>query len=503
MRMKKRIVSVLLSLMLILTLVPLIASAAGAISFTVGNVTQELSAGDEVTVPINVTSNPGYILGGVTLGWDSEALELKNVIYNAELAPKGQSGPITNSGTYIIDFGSDAAMEDFTGTGTFFTLTFEITDRATAGDYAITLNDSPGGFTNNALTTVSATYTPGTVTLTGVDTIPVDPVTDDTVSGSDTDAGNSPDSDSSESENGNKADGDSEGKNGSKENSSPSVNSVALADVEHGSVTAAPISTPGGVEIILTPKADQGYEVDAVKVTDADGREVPVTQNSGGTYSFTMPEGRVTITPSFRPAGSDMPVNFPPSYDCPSAPYQDVDVSLWYHKFIDYVIEKGLMNGTSSSTFEPDATTTRNMIVTILYRLEGGPTVTGDSGFADVAEGMWYTDAIKWAAVNGVVNGYDSETFGPDDPITREQFAAILYRYAEFKGIDVSTGEDTDNLSYEDKLDISDWAVKAIQWACNTELILGMDDGTLLPQDNATRAQAAAILMRFCENLKQ
>ena len=165
--MKKRLLSTFLALVLVLTLLPMGVSAAGTIDFVVGNVTQELSAGDKVTVPINVTSNPGYILGGVTLGWDSEALELKNVTYNAELAPKGQSGPITNSGTYIIDFGSDAAMEDFTGTGTFFTLTFEITDRATAGDYAITLNDSPGGFTNDALTTVSATYTAGAVTLTG------------------------------------------------------------------------------------------------------------------------------------------------------------------------------------------------------------------------------------------------------------------------------------------------------------------------------------------------
>ena len=186
-------------------------------------------------------------------------------------------------------------------------------------------------------------------------------------------------------------------------------------------------------------------------------------------------------------------------FNCPSAPFKDVDIDQWYHKSIDYVIEKGLMNGVASDRFDPDGTTTRAMVVTILYRLEGKPAISGANPFDDVAADQWYTDAVVWANGNGIVNGYGNGKFGPTDDITREQFAAILYRYAQFKGYNVNIGQDTNILSYDDAGEISDWAMEAIQWAVGASLIQGRTKSTIAPAGNATRAEAATILMRFAE----
>ncbi len=156
------------------------------------------------------------------------------------------------------------------------------------------------------------------------------------------------------------------------------------------------------------------------------------------------------------------------------------------------------MNGTGADTFEPDVTTTRAMIVTILYRLEGEPAVSGESPFDDVAEGQWYTDAVIWAAENEIVNGYGDGKFGPTDDITREQFATILYRYEKYKGGGFE-GDWEFPLDFVDVDALSDWADEAMHWCVMNGLIEGVGDNTLDPGGNATRAQAAAILMRFCE----
>ena len=158
------------------------------------------------------------------------------------------------------------------------------------------------------------------------------------------------------------------------------------------------------------------------------------------------------------------------------------------------------MSGTSADTFSPETATTRGMIVTILYRLEGEPEISGSCAFDDVKSGWYYENAIAWAAANGIVSGYDNGLFGPDDAITREQLATILYRYAQYKGLDVSVGEDTNILSYNDALDISEYAVPAMQWLCGEGIMSG-SDGNLMPMGNATRAQVAAFLHRFCENI--
>ncbi len=182
----------------------------------------------------------------------------------------------------------------------------------------------------------------------------------------------------------------------------------------------------------------------------------------------------------------------------PCRGFVDVDRSQWYHQSVDYVLEEGLMNGISADRFGPHLTTTRGMIVTILYRLEGQPMVYGKAPFADVADGLWYTDAVTWANAFGIVEGYSETAFGPNDPITREQLAAILWRYAKYQGYDVSVGEDTNILSYNDAFDVSQYAIPAMQWACGAGIING-SNGCLMPGGNATRCQAAAILHRFCE----
>ena len=158
--------------------------------------------------------------------------------------------------------------------------------------------------------------------------------------------------------------------------------------------------------------------------------------------------------------------------------------------------DNGLMVGTSETTFSPDANITRGQIVTMLWRKDGSPAASGGD-FADVASTAYYAQAIAWAASNDIVTGYGDEKFGPDDSITREQLAAILYRYAKYKGMDVSVGEDTNILDFDDAQSISSYAVSAIQWACGAGIMNGTDTLKLSPKATATRAQAACMMQRF------
>ena len=180
-------------------------------------------------------------------------------------------------------------------------------------------------------------------------------------------------------------------------------------------------------------------------------------------------------------------------------PFGDVKSADWFYNDVKYVYEKGMMAGTAADVFAPNATTTRAMIVTILYRLEGSPAVTGTSAFVDVPAGQWYTDAVKWAAANQIVNGTSATTFAPNDSITREQMAAILYRYAQYKGYDVTKKADLSG--YSDNGQVSAYAKDALAWANAAKLINGVTNTTLAPQGNATRAQVSAILHRFCDGV--
>ncbi len=186
------------------------------------------------------------------------------------------------------------------------------------------------------------------------------------------------------------------------------------------------------------------------------------------------------------------------------ASFTDVPDHEWFAESVEYVKDKGLMNGITVTTFEPQTSITRGMIVTIIYRLEGSPEVKSELQFSDVNPTYYYCTPIIWASENGIVNGYSKDTFAPDDEITREQFATILYRYAEKKGLDVSLGSDSVDLSsFEDESKISEYAVKALSWANEAGLIKGVTVTTLEPQGKATRAQAATIFMRFDKLIEQ
>ena len=186
----------------------------------------------------------------------------------------------------------------------------------------------------------------------------------------------------------------------------------------------------------------------------------------------------------------------------PTLPFTDVKSGDWFYEAVQYVYDKGMMTGVSADRFAPASTTTRGMIVTILYRLENEPAVSGGSAFTDVENGAWYADAVAWAAANDIVNGTSATTFAPNSPITREQMATMLYRFAQYKGMDAVTLQEH-LTGYPDGDQVSDYAIPAMNWAVGQGLIAGMENGTLVPQGSATRAQVATILMRFCENVMQ
>ena len=255
---------------------------------------------------------------------------------------------------------------------------------------------------------------------------------------------------------------------------------ITVEATQGGTVTADPTAAKAGATVTLTPVPDRGYQVGSVAVTDRFGDAVAVTEQAGGTYTFTMPNGQVTVTVTF----AETPL-----------PFTDVMEGDWFYDAVVYAYETGLMDGVEDNLFAPNSQTTRAQLVTILYRLAGEPEPGGDSGFSDVAAGIWYTDAVAWAAQNGIVNGVSDTEFAPGDDITREQLAAILYRYAAYQGYDVSQRADLSG--FGDAESISGYAQEALSWAHAQGLVLGFEDGSLRPQGTASRAQIAAVLMRF------
>ena len=258
---------------------------------------------------------------------------------------------------------------------------------------------------------------------------------------------------------------------------------ITVEATQGGTVTADPTAAKAGTTVTLTPVPDRGYQVGTVAVTDRFGEPVAVTENADGTYTFTMPSGQVKVE-----------VTFVESQPEP-LPFTDVNEGDWFHDAVRYVYDNGLMDGVGDGQFAPNATTNRAMVVTILYRLAGEPAVSGDAAFTDVADGLWYTDAVLWAAQKGIVNGISATEFAPAGDLTREQLATVLYRYAESMGYDVSAQADLSG--FPDAGDIQDYATEALSWAVAEGLLQGFEDDSLQPGGTATRAQIAAILMRF------
>ena len=262
---------------------------------------------------------------------------------------------------------------------------------------------------------------------------------------------------------------------------------ITIGDTENGTVTVNPTAAKAGTTVTIIPVPGEGYQVGTVSVTDRFGQAVAVDQQADGTYTFVMPDGQVTVKVTFLQG------------EAPDLPFSDVTESDWFYDAATYAYENGLMDGVGMGLFAPNSETTRAQLVTILHRLAGQPAPSGDSGFSDVETGTWYTDAVAWAAQNGIVNGVSDTQFAPGDDITREQLAVILYRYATYQGYDVSQRADLSG--FVDAGTISTYAQEALSWANAQGLVLGFEDDSLRPQGTATRAQIAAVLMRFCETV--
>ena len=279
------------------------------------------------------------------------------------------------------------------------------------------------------------------------------------------------------------------GNPGSSGGSSTTTYPITVDAGRHGDVTVRPTRAERGETVTITVEPDTGYELDELIVTDSSGDEISVRSKGDNKYTFTMPRSRVTIEATFV------------AVEDSGLPFIDVAANAWYYDAVAYAYENGLMSGTASNLFSPNATTTRGMIVTMLYRLEGEPRVSGTSTFDDVADGVYYTDAVIWANANGIVAGYDDTTFGPNDAITREQMAAILYRYAQYKAYRTTASADLSG--YVDADAVSAYALPALQWASAEGLVTGTSSNTLTPDGSATRAQVATIFMRFMEDVAE
>ena len=253
---------------------------------------------------------------------------------------------------------------------------------------------------------------------------------------------------------------------------------------DNGAIDVDRYATEGD-KVTITVSPDEAYMLDELTVTTG-GKEVEVKDNGDGTYTFKMPSADAKIVVTF--------AEDPDWEPAPEMPFTDVNEGDWFYDVVLYAYDNGLMTGVSATEFAPNQTTTRGMIVSMLARLEG-VTSAEDAGFADVAANDWYATAVNWAASVGVVNGYEDDTFRPNAPITREQMAAILYNYADYKGYDVSARADLSD--YADAASISSWAEDVLAWANAEGLINGMTATTIDPQGATTRAQTAAMFERF------
>ena len=267
----------------------------------------------------------------------------------------------------------------------------------------------------------------------------------------------------------------------------PAAKTVTIKNTGKSSVT---LQTPTSTNYVLGPLS---------RTTLAAGAEATFTvQPKAGLKKGVYTEWIVIKTAQNDSASFG--IDFQVQEKKKGSSFVDVKEGDWFYEDVEYVYEKGLMNGVGNDRFNPGGITSRGQIVTILYRLDGEPAVSGRSSFPDVGSGQYYTNAVKWASDHQIVSGYSNGNFGPDDPITREQMAAILYRYASYKKYNVSA--QTNLSKFKDAKSISDYALNALAWANSRGLITGVNDGTTIkPQGNASRAEAAAILHRFSENI--
>lgn len=267
----------------------------------------------------------------------------------------------------------------------------------------------------------------------------------------------------------------------------PESPTLEIAETAHGAVVVSTAHPDYGEVVTIVPQPEPGYAVEAVTVTDADGEALAVMALENGSYQFTQPRGTVTINVTF----AKKPVE--------PLPFVDVAAEDWYGDAVAAVYARGLMTGTAEDTFAPELAATRGMVVSILHRLAGSPTVNAEV-FEDVAVDDWYGQAVAWAANEGIASGTSAETFSPNAAVTREQLAALICNFVAQQGVDTTACSDLSN--FDDAAAVSDWAQDAVSWAHAEGLLAGTSATTLSPQGEATRAQLAAMLVRFSDYLE-
>ena|GEM_PF-3377463 len=269
--------------------------------------------------------------------------------------------------------------------------------------------------------------------------------------------------------------------------SQPESPALEIAETTHGVVVVSTAHPDYGEVVTIIPQPESGYVVEAVTVTDADGEALAVAALEDGSYQFTQPRGTVTINVTF----AKKPVE--------PLPFVDVAAEEWYGEAVAAVYARGLMTGTAEDTFAPELAASRGMVVSILHRLAGSPTVNAEV-FEDVAADDWYGQAVAWAASEGIASGTSAETFSPNAAVTREQLAALLCNFAAQQGMDTTVRSDLS--SFNDAATVSDWAQNTVSWAHAEGLLAGTSATMLAPQGEATRAQLAAMLVRFSDYLE-
>ena len=276
-----------------------------------------------------------------------------------------------------------------------------------------------------------------------------------------------------------------------------------LSDSTPGADAAVDNETPDSA-----PAAEEDGDTipDAAPAEDAEGEDAipdaaPVEDVEGDdAVTETAPAEEaedVDVAPISAP--DEEQAACPKDGTCPLEAFTDTKNDAWYHDGIHYCVENGLMNGVSDTRFDPNGTTTRAMVATILYRVAGEPAFMNDNVFSDVPAGSYYEYPVVWASGKDIVNGVGNGKFAPNDPVTREQLVTLLYRYAKYMECDVSVDEDTNFLSYNDVFDISEYAKDAVMWALSNGILQGDNKGNLNPGATATRAEVATIFQRFCE----
>ena len=255
---------------------------------------------------------------------------------------------------------------------------------------------------------------------------------------------------------------------------------VKTEEVENATVETSASSAKAGDEITVTVTTEANYHA-SLTVTAANGTAVEVKDNKDGTFTFVMPASNVTVTAEV--------------YECPSLAFPDLDVTEWYHEYVDYAIRNDLMQGDGTS-FLPEKTVSRAEMAGILWTLKGKPVVNYLMTFPDVPENEWYSEAIRWAASEGIIKGYDNGNFGPNDTINREQMAAMLYFYEQKLGTGGFADGETYELTFDDAADIAPWAQEAVAW-CNMKGVITGSENKFNPADPSNRAQLATILALY------